>query len=267
MSGVDLVLRRRSAALRRVPRRPLRQGRLGDRHPDPRAWPASRSDLVRRLAACRRRFPARSAAAYAYWRGATGRLGDRAVVRGVGVPATIVGAYATRWIDGRIAGRRHRVRGRRARCPVPPATRRTPHEHLAHPPTRAAHALIVVVASPWPGSSRGCSPTSGGIVLAPLYIVVLRTPIKAAFACSLVVAAALAVPGTIVRTALLGNIDWGWSRSFGVTSIPLSYVGGARRRCAAHRRRASDRTARWLLAIGLVTLAVRRDAFRSADRA
>jgi hypothetical protein len=60
--------------------------------------------------------------------------------------------------------------------------------------------------------------------LAPLYIAVLRLPIKEAFASSLSVAAALAVPGTLVHAAL-GHIDWSVVAVFGATSIPLSYVG------------------------------------------
>jgi uncharacterized membrane protein YfcA len=104
------------------------------------------------------------------------------------------------------------------------------------------------------GVLAGLLANSGGFLLAPLYIVVLRKPIKTAFACSLVVAAVLAVPGTVVH-ALLGHIDWGVVAVFGITAIPLSYVGG---RVAI--RTHAPRLERWygagLLAIGLVTLAV-----------
>jgi uncharacterized membrane protein YfcA len=75
------------------------------------------------------------------------------------------------------------------------------------------------------GLLSGLLANGGGFLLAPLYVVVLRMPIKAAFASSLVVAAALAVPGTVVH-ALLGHIDWGIVGVFAVTAIPLSYVGG-----------------------------------------
>jgi uncharacterized membrane protein YfcA len=53
---------------------------------------------------------------------------------------------------------------------------------------------------------------------------VLRMPVKRAFACSLAVAAVLAVPGTLVHWAL-GHIDWSVVGLFALTSIPLSYVG------------------------------------------
>jgi uncharacterized membrane protein YfcA len=82
---------------------------------------------------------------------------------------------------------------------------------------------------------------------------VLRAPIKVAFACSLVVAAALGVPGTIVH-ALLGHIDWGIVAVFGVTSIPLSYVGG-RVAVRTHAPKLERLYGAGLLAIGLVTLA------------
>ena len=74
------------------------------------------------------------------------------------------------------------------------------------------------------GLASGLLANSGGFLLAPLYLVVLRLPIKAAFACSLAVAAALAVPGTLVHWAL-GHIDWTVVAVFGATSIPLSYLG------------------------------------------
>jgi hypothetical protein len=100
----------------------------------------------------------------------------------------------------------------------------------------------------------GLLANSGGFLLAPLYIVVLRIPIKAAFASSLVVAAALAVPGTIVH-ALLGHIDWNVVAVFAVTAIPLSYVGG-RVAVRTHAPKLERLYGAGLLIIGLVTLAV-----------
>jgi uncharacterized membrane protein YfcA len=100
----------------------------------------------------------------------------------------------------------------------------------------------------------GLLANSGGFLLAPLYIVVLRIPIKAAFASSLVVAAALAVPGTIVH-ALLGHIDWSVVAVFAVTAIPLSYAGG-RVAVHTHAPKLERLYGVGLLVIGLVTLAV-----------
>src|SRR5262249_46683463 len=70
----------------------------------------------------------------------------------------------------------------------------------------------------------GLLANSGGFLLAPLFIVVLRRGIKEAFAASLAIGAVLAVPGALVHAAL-GHIDWGLVAIFGTASIPLSYVG------------------------------------------
>ena len=65
---------------------------------------------------------------------------------------------------------------------------------------------------------------SGGFLLAPLFVVVLRLSLKESFATSLAVAAVMAVPGTLVHAAL-GHIDWAVVGIFAVTSIPLSFLG------------------------------------------
>ena len=55
-------------------------------------------------------------------------------------------------------------------------------------------ALVVVAAAT--GFAAGLLANSGGFLLAPLYVAVLRLPLKQAFACSLAVSAVLAIPGT-----------------------------------------------------------------------
>jgi uncharacterized membrane protein YfcA len=196
-------------------------------------------------------IPGTLVAAYAYWQE---RLVDWRVVRwsvAIGVPATVAGAYATRWIGGMplIVASELMVTGLGLRFLTHPSP---PPEHLIDvPPAPRARMTAVALTV---GTLSGLLANSGGFLLAPLYIVVLRMPIKTAFACSLVVAAALAVPGTIVH-ALLGHIDWGVVAVFGVTSIPLSYVGG---RVAV--RTHAPKLERWygagLLVIGAVTLAM-----------
>ena len=74
------------------------------------------------------------------------------------------------------------------------------------------------------GLAAGLLANSGGFLLAPLYVAVLRLPVKQAFACSLAVSAVLAVPGTVVHAAL-GHLDWRVVLVFGAASVPLSYVG------------------------------------------
>jgi hypothetical protein len=74
------------------------------------------------------------------------------------------------------------------------------------------------------GFLAGLLANAGGFLLAPLYVRVLRLPLKTAFACSLVASAILAVPGTIVHVAL-GHVSWRIVFIFGLASIPFSYLG------------------------------------------
>jgi uncharacterized membrane protein YfcA len=166
-------------------------------------------------------IPSTLAAALAYGRQG---LADRGVLWwsvGFGVPATIAGALATRWIGGGpivvvteivVAGLGIRF------LTAPRASVEIVRDDEDH---RLRLALVATVV----GVVSGLLANSGGFLLAPLYIAVLRMPIKQAFATSLVVSAALAVPGTIVHWAL-GHIDWTLVAVFGAASIPLSFLGG-----------------------------------------
>jgi uncharacterized membrane protein YfcA len=195
-------------------------------------------------------IPGTLVAAYAYWQE---RLVDWDVVRWsvpVGIPATIAGAYATRWIGGTplLVATEVIVAALGARFLLSPSD---PHEIAIPPPAPRTRMVLVALSV---GLVSGLLANSGGLLLAPLYIVVLRIPIKAAFASSLVVAAALAVPGTIVH-ALLGHIDWGVVAVFAVTAIPLSYAGG-RVAVRTHAPKLERLYGAGLLIIGLATLAV-----------
>ncbi len=180
-------------------------------------------------------IPSTLSASYAYWRE---RLIDWRIVgwsAAIGVPATAAGAYATRWIDGSILVTVTEliVVGLGIRFLLRPGD---PHEVAVQP---AAYRTRLALVAASVGVLSGLLANSGGFLLAPLFVVVLRISIKQSFACSLAVAAVLAVPGTIVHAAL-GHIDWAVVAVFGVTSIPLSYVGArlALRTQAAHLERA-----------------------------
>ncbi len=153
------------------------------------------------------------------------RLGisDPRVVRwsiAFGVPATIIGAYATRWVGGEslvkvtdvviaLIGLKVLLRPEDAevvRADVPGRGLRM-----------AAVALAV-------GFLAGLLANAGGFLLVPLYLAALKLPIKTALSCSLAVAAVLAIPGTIVHAAL-GHIDWTVTLVFGLASVPLSSLG------------------------------------------
>jgi uncharacterized membrane protein YfcA len=166
-------------------------------------------------------LPATLAAAGAYQRE---RMIDRRVAVlsvACGVPVTIAAAIATRWIGGGplVVLTELLVIGLGIRL----ATRRSGDDEsgAASPPSTRAIVTVAVAV----GVASGLLANSGGFLLAPLYVSVLRLPIKAAFATSLVVAAALTVPATIVH-ALLGHIDWTLTLALGLSAAPFAYFGG-----------------------------------------
>jgi uncharacterized membrane protein YfcA len=169
-------------------------------------------------------IPSTATAGWAYWRAG---FFDRRLVTctiAFGVPATLVGATATHWIDGAVLvvitdvvllalGLRFAM----ARAPeVTPELGPVAPVVPAMVPLAAVAVLVGLVS--------GLLANSGGFLLAPLFVTALRLPLKSAFASSLAVAAVLAVPGTVVHT-VLGHIDWGLVAVFALTSVPLSYVG------------------------------------------
>lgn len=89
----------------------------------------------------------------------------------------------------------------------------------AEPPVRSVVAVALAV-----GLVAGLLANSGGFLLAPLYLVALRLPVRPALGTSLAVSAALAVPGTVAHAAL-GHIDWGLVLAFAAASVPLAAVG------------------------------------------
>lgn len=193
-------------------------------------------------------IPGTIAAAYAYWRQ---DFHDWHVVRwsiAVGTPATVLGAYASRWTGGTplVIATELILVVLGARFLLHPGD---PNERTVTPP--ATRTRLVLVAATV-GLVSGLLANGGGFLLAPLFVVVLRLPIKQAFACSLTVAAALAIPGTIVHAAL-GHIDWTIVALFSITAIPLAYLG-ARVALRTHPQRLERIYGAGLLALGAVTL-------------
>ncbi|MDQ2651369.1 MAG: sulfite exporter TauE/SafE family protein [Actinomycetota bacterium] len=167
-------------------------------------------------------IPSTATAGWAYWR--AGHLDPRvaSVAIAFGVPATLLGALATQWVDGSallgltevllvIIGLRFVLVRSAPPATIPAAT--------VTPPLGMIAAVAIGV-----GLVSGLLANSGGALLAPMFVTMLRLPLKAAFASSLAVAAVLAIPGTLVH-AFLGHIDWALVAVFAATSIPLSYVG------------------------------------------
>jgi uncharacterized membrane protein YfcA len=139
----------------------------------------------------------------------------------VGLPATAFGAYATRWISGSalVVATELILTALGVRFLLRPGA--LPHEVPIDPLWYRTRMVLVAGTV---GVVSGLLANSGGFLLAPLFVVVLHRGIKPAFAASLAVGAALAVPGAIVHAAL-GHIDWALVVVFGSASIPLSYLG------------------------------------------
>jgi uncharacterized membrane protein YfcA len=202
-------------------------------------------------------IPSTLAAGFAY---SKQRLVDWRIVRwsiGFGAPATVAGALATRWVSGGalvkvtdvilvvLGIRLLVVTWRTASHDQPtqlavvaeqaPAARPTatltstatltrtdpaaPTGVMIEPTALALAAVACTV-----GLVSGLLANSGGFLLAPLFMTVLRQPIKPALASSLAVASVLALPGTVVH-ATLGHIDWTVVAVLASTSVPLSFLG------------------------------------------
>jgi len=165
-------------------------------------------------------IPATLVAARAYWRA---HHVDWRLVRwtvAVGFPATLLGAYATRWISGSalVVATEVILTALGVRFLVRPGL---PHEIVRDPAWMRTRMVAVAGVV---GITAGLLANSGGFLFAPLFVVVLHRGIKDAFGSSLSIGAALAVPGALMHAAL-GHIDWTVVAVFGAASIPLSYVG------------------------------------------
>jgi len=160
-------------------------------------------------------------------------LVDRDVLRWAiiaGLPATVVGALLTRWVSGEtlvlVTDALIVAIGIRLLTKASDAAALDPSIDMR----RRTIAVAVVT-----GLAAGLLANSGGFLLAPLFMTVLRLPVKPALGTSLAVAAALAVPGTLVHLGL-GHIDWTVVAVFALGSIPISSLGAkVALRVDAHR--------------------------------
>jgi uncharacterized membrane protein YfcA len=138
----------------------------------------------------------------------------------VGVPLTAVGAYLTRWI----AGEKLVLATDAILLALAVRILLGTHEEAgeSEPASTMRTALVVAGAA----IVSGLLGNSGGFVLAPLFVSALRMPVRRALGTSLALAAALAVPGTIVH-AYLGHIDWTLAFVFGLAAVPLASFGAS----------------------------------------
>lgn len=166
-------------------------------------------------------IPSTLVASIPYWRN---NFVDLRIVRwsvAFGVPATIAGAVASRWVGGSAIVRVTDlvIVGIGARTLLHAWGGRSDRP-VDREPSATQLAITTVIV----GLASGLLANAGGFLLVPLYLTVLRLPIKTALACSLVVSSALAIPGTIVHVAL-GHVDWHVVAVFGAASIPLASAG------------------------------------------
>ena len=170
-----------------------------------------------------------------------------------GIPATLLGALATRWIDGSVLLSATEVLlvgiGLRLAWSARPAA--VLERAAAIEPATTAQLLAVGAVV---GLAGGLLANSGGFLLAPLYLSVLRLPIKPALGTSLAVSAVLAVPATLVH-ASLGHIDWTVAAVLAVTALPAARLG-ARVGLRAAPQRLEMAFGLALVALGVTTLVV-----------
>jgi len=173
----------------------------------------------------------------------------------VGLPATLAGAWTTRWVgaDSLVVATDVLVAGLGVSILVGARRSSRPAVDLdlgsddvgdgGGAPAggeRAGGAVAVLAPAPVAPSASttgsvvavalvvglvaGLLANSGGFLLAPLYLVVLKLPVRPALGTSLAVSAALAVPGTVAH-GVMGHIDWSLVLVFGAASVPLSALG------------------------------------------
>ena len=150
---------------------------------------------------------------------------DRTVLRWsliAGVPATVFGAFATRWVD---AGNLVLFTdllivmiGVRMLLSVGGRDGGDADADAGIDPNRTIAVAIVT------GLAAGLLANSGGFLLAPLFVAVLGLGIRPALGTSLATASVLAVPGTVVHMAM-GHLDLAVVLLFAVGAIPLSGLG------------------------------------------
>jgi len=74
------------------------------------------------------------------------------------------------------------------------------------------------------GLISGVLANGGGILLVPIFVKILKMPIKEAFATSLVLVALIAVPGSVAHL-LLGHIDIKLMLTLSLGVLPMAYLG------------------------------------------
>ena len=170
-------------------------------------------------------LPSSAAGAWSYSR--RGKV-DWSVARRTivgGVPASILGALASRWVSGTVlllvSGVVLLAVGVRVLRPAAVG-----HDDGARARRRSGSATFVVVAAATIGFASGLLANGGGFLLVPLFLLMLGLDMNEAAGTSMVAAAALTVP-TLLTHAVLGDINWLVAGVFGAGLVPGALLGGA----------------------------------------
>lgn len=190
-------------------------------------------------------FPTSLVGAYTYARAGEASFRAARWAVGPGIGGAVLGAYLTEFVNahlllvvtaGLIAWTAAQViRGREPRIPW---------KKGATPGWK--YAVIGSVA----GLTSGLLGVGGGIVLVPALTLVIGMPLKRALGTSLVVIAALVVPGTIVHWAL-GHIDWAIFLVLTLGVVPGARLG-ARLALGAGERTLRGAVGTFLLAVAVL---------------
>ena len=137
-----------------------------------------------------------------------------------GVPMALLGAMASRMVSGQflLLASGVLLLGAGIRMVVP--VREAGVERCVARREQTGTVVALVAAA---GFLAGLLATGGGIVLVPIFVMLLGFTTARAAGTSLVVAAALTVP-TVTAHWLLGNIDWTIAGAFALGMIPASQV-------------------------------------------
>jgi uncharacterized membrane protein YfcA len=148
---------------------------------------------------------------------------------GVGIPAIVLGSYLTKYTGARplLIATGLLVLGFGVSFIFLPRERGLSKAKLdvecesTRPPFWRIRLFLVAAGV---GLVAGLLAIGGGFFFAPSYCRFLGLPIKKAFANSLPVSIALAIPGTVIH-AYMGHVSWTIAGLLALGSVPFSYLG------------------------------------------
>jgi uncharacterized protein len=172
-------------------------------------------------------IPGTLVASVAYWRA---RLWNRTIIVWtvlIGIPATIIGSYLSKFTGARpllyVTGLLVLGFGLSFLF-QPKSLSEDDRNGLPAAVLPSFWKLRITGLAIAIGLISGLLANSGGFLLAPSFARILKQPIKAAFASSLLVSAGLAAPATFVHW-WLGHIAWREMFILAAGSVPCSYLG------------------------------------------